>query len=285
VTEKIGEEYLIPLLGVFDKLEDINFNVLPNQFVIKCNHAREKIIIVKDKSKLNLIDTKKKLNKWMNINNGFDIGQELHYRDFRPKIIIEKFMDDGTGDSKDYKFFCFNGNPEFLRLNRYMHIDQKGYLYDLNRKRFIYKVTSNYSELPLKTKPKNLKKMIELASILSEGFAYARVDFYIINEKIFFSRMTFTSESGAEEYIPKSFDKRLASLIKLPKLAYDMDTGDYHYLQAQNKTKVYSFLPYYLFLFILFFRFFSIYARKILYPFNEISIVLFFSKPKKISNK
>ena len=127
--------------------------------------------------------------------------------------------------------------------------------------------------------------MIELASILSEGFVYARIDFYIINEKIFFGRMKFTSESGAEEYISKSFDKRLASLIKLPKLAYDIDTGEYHFLQVQNKTKVYSFLPYYLFLFILFFRFFSIYARKILYPFNEISIVLFFSKPKKISNK
>ena len=256
VNEKIGEEYLIPLLGVFDKLKDINFGILPNQFVIKYNRARENNIIVKNKSKLNLINIKKKLNKWMNINNGFEIGLELHYRDFRPKIIIEKYMDNDTGDSKEYKFICFNGNPKFLMDDSYKHPEQKGYLYDLNRKRFIYKVNPNYSSFPSKTKPKYFKKMIELASILSEGFAYVRVDFYVIKEKIFFSGMKFTSESGAEEYLPKYFDRRLGSLIKLPKLTYDIDTGEYHYFQKQSKIKRYSFLPYFLLLFIFFLKLF-----------------------------
>lgn len=256
VNEKIGKEYLIPLLGVYDKLKDINFGILPNQFVIKCNRARENNIIVKNKSKLNLNNIKKKLNKWMNINNGFEIGLELHYRDFRPKIIIEKYMDNDTGDSKEYKFICFNGNPEFLRVDSYKHTEQKGYLYDLNRKRFIYKVNPNYSSFPSKTKSKHFKKMIELASILSEGFAYVRVDFYVIKEKIFFSGMKFTSESGAEEYISKYLDRRLGSLIKLPKLTYDIDTGEYHYFQKQNKIKRYSFLPYILLLFIFFLKLF-----------------------------
>lgn len=256
VSEKIGEEYLIPLLGVYDKLKDINFDLLPNQFIIKCNHARENSIIVKDKSKLNLIDTKEKLNKWMNANNDFEINLELHYRDFLPKIIIEKYMNDNTVDSKDYKFICFNGHPEFLWIGNDKDTDQKRYLYDLNRNRFIYKVTPNYPAFPSKAKPKNLKKIVKLASILSEGFAYVRVDFYMINEKIYFGGMTFTSDNGEEEYIPKSFLKRLASLIKLPKLIYDIDTGEYHYLQKQSKIKAYSFLPYYLFLFILIFRLF-----------------------------
>lgn len=256
VSEKIGEEYLIPLLGVYDKLKDINFDKLPNQFVIKCNHARENNIIVKDKSKLNLIDTKEKLNKWMNANNDFEIDLELHYRDFLPKIIIEKYMNANNVDSNDYKFICFNGHPKFLWAGSYKDTEQKRYIYDLNRKRFIYKVNPNYPAFTSKSKPKNLKKMVELASILSEGFAYVRVDFYMIKGKIYFVGMTFTADNGTEEFIPKSFVKRLASLIKFPKLIYDVDTGEYHYLQKQSKTKVYSFLPYYLFLFILFFRLF-----------------------------
>ena len=256
VSEKIGEKYLIPLLDVYNKLNDINFDILPNKFVIKSNHAIENNIIVKDKSKLNILDTKKKLNKWMNVNNDFEICLELHYRDFQPKIIIEKYMDDSTGNSKEYRFICFNGNPEFLWVESDKHIKHRRYLYDLKRKKFIYKITPNYTAFPSKVKPIYFKKMVELASILSEGFAYVRVDFYIINEKIYFGGMAFTSESEEEEYMPKSLDRRLASLIKLPKLTYDIDTGEYYYLQKQSNTKFYSFLPYYLFLFILFFRLF-----------------------------
>jgi hypothetical protein len=158
VSEKIGEKYLIPLLDVYNKLNDINFDILPNKFVIKSNHAIENNIIVKDKSKLNILDTKKKLNKWMNVNNDFEICLELHYRDFQPKIIFEKYMDDNTGNSKKYKFICFNGNPEFLWVESDKHIKHRRYLYDLKRKKFIYKITPNYTAFSSKVKPKNLKK-------------------------------------------------------------------------------------------------------------------------------
>ena len=114
IKKKIGEEYLIPLIGVYDKFEDINFKNLPKDFVIKCNHGCGYNIIVKDKFSLNLTIVKSKIDKWMDENYAFKNGLELQYRDIKPKIIIEKYMDDNTGDLRDYKFHCFNGKPKFL---------------------------------------------------------------------------------------------------------------------------------------------------------------------------
>ena len=134
VKEKIGEEYLIPLLGVYDKFEDINFDKLPNQFVIKCNHGCGYNIIVKDKSKLDLVDTKAKLDKWMNENFAFKVGLELHYRDIKPKIIIEKFIENkGTNDLYDYKFWCFDGKVKYIQFLSERNLDGlKMAFYDRN---------------------------------------------------------------------------------------------------------------------------------------------------------
>lgn len=107
VKEKIGEKYLIPLLGVFDKFEDIDFNKLPDKFVLKTNHASSTNVLVKDKMKLNLFETKLKFHRWLSTNYAFKMGFELHYGLIKPKIICEKFM--GNGDLVDYKFFCFQG--------------------------------------------------------------------------------------------------------------------------------------------------------------------------------
>ena len=113
VAEKIGEEYLIPLLGVYNEFEEINFDELPNQFVIKCNHGSAYNIIVKDKAFLNYTDAKSKIDKWMNENYAFR-GLELQYKNIAPKVIVEKYMDDGSGDLKDYKITCFNGRPYLI---------------------------------------------------------------------------------------------------------------------------------------------------------------------------
>ena len=139
VKNKIGKEYLIPLLGVYDKFEEINFGMLPDKFVIKCNHGSGYNIIVKDKSKLNLKDIQTKINNWMNINYPFVYGMELHYRDIEPKIIIEEFMDDGTGDLKDYKITCFNGKPELIWVDSDRFTNHKRNLYDLNWKQLLIK--------------------------------------------------------------------------------------------------------------------------------------------------
>ena len=247
VNEKIGEKYLIPLIGVFDKFEDIDFETLPNKFVIKCNHGSGYNIIVKNKSLLNITFTKSKVEKWMEENYAFINGIELQYRNIKHKIIIEEYIDDGTGDLRDYKFICFNGKPSFLYVDCDKHSYPKRNLYDLNWNQLTYKINSNLSSFfPSLEKPKDFEKMVKLASILSQNFAYVRVGFYFANDKIYFGKMSFTDSKGIEDISPKRFDRILASLIKLPKLAYNVDTGDY-----SEWPKNFSFYPYYFILFSL----------------------------------
>ena len=247
VAEKIGDKYLIPLLGVYDSFEEIDFDKLPNQFVIKCNHGCAYNIIVKDKSKLDLTDVKAKLDKWMSENFAFKNAYELHYRDIPKKIIIEKYMDDGTGDLRDYKFTCFNGKPEFIWIDSDRHTEHKRNLYDLNWNQLNCKVNTKYDTFPSPEKPKCLNEMIQLAKILSSGFNYVRVDFYIINDKIYFGEMTFTSSSGTEDIWPEHFANMLAKKYKLPKLAYNIDTGTYYKLPKTHRLRIkpYLLFPYY----------------------------------------
>ena len=228
IKEKIGEEYLIPLLGVYNKFEEIDFKILPNQFVIKCNHGSGYNIIVKNKSQFNLSKAKSTINKWMGENYAFKFGLELHYRDIEHKIIIEKYMDDNTGDLRDYKINCFNGKPFFLWVDSERHSNHKRNLYDLNWTQLPYKVNTKYSTFQSPKKPKCLNKMIELAFILSKNFAYVRVDFYVINNKIYFGEMTFESTSGTEDISPSNFERKLSSILILPELAYNIDTGEYY---------------------------------------------------------
>ena len=164
----------------------------------------------------------------MNINYAFFGGLELQYRDIKPKIIIEQYLDDKSGDIRDYKITCFNGNPYFIWIDSDRYSNHKRNLYDLNWNLLPFKVNTKYSPFPSPPKPKCLEKLLELASKLSKNFIYVRVDFYIINDKIYFGEMTFTSSSGTEEISPKSFDKKLSSLIILPKVAYNIDSGNYY---------------------------------------------------------
>ena len=247
VKEKIGGEYLIPLLGVYDKFEDINFKKLPNQFVIKCNHGCGYNIIVKDKSQLDLEEVKAKLDKWMNENFAFHVGYELQYRDIEPKIIIEKFIEnEGTNDLYDYKFWCFKGKVKYIQFLSERNLDGlKMAFYDTkwNKQNFVY-------DHPLDTKtiekPDNLDLMISLAENLAKNFNYARVDLYRLNNgKIYFGEMTFTSASGTCGWSDAKINKYLGSLIELPKLAYDIDTGKYYKAPRRSALKTGLLFPYY----------------------------------------
>ena len=240
VKEKIGEKYLIPLLGIYNKFEDINFEKLPNQFVIKCNHGKGYIIIVKNKYQLNLNEAKKKIEKWMNINYAYQSSIELQYRDIKHKIIIEKYIDDNNLHLKDYKISCFSGRPNFIWIDSEKNSVKRRNLYDLNWNQLPYKVNPTYSTFPSPKKPKYLKKILRLASILSNNFAYVRVDFYIIHDKIYFDEMTFTSFNGNENILPYSFDLKLASLIHFPKFVYNIDSGKYY--ELRKYPSLYDFL-------------------------------------------
>ena len=248
VKERIGEQYLIPLLGVYDSFDEIDFEKLPKQFVIKCNHGCGYNIIVRDKSKLDLQEVKEKLNKW--IKDDFSTHSfELHYRDIKRKIIIEKFIEnEGTDDLYDYKFWCFNGKLEYIQFLSERNLDGlKMAFYDKNwiKQKFVY---SHPLDKKTIEKPNNLNLMIDLAEKLSKDFPHARVDFYRLNDgTIYFGEITFTSASGTCEWNDEAINKYFGRLIKLPKQAYNIDTGTYYSLPSNNFLKRYFLLPYYWF--------------------------------------
>ena len=246
VKEKIGGKYLIPLLGVYNTFEEIDFDKLPNQFVIKCNHGCGYNIIVKDKSKLDLLNTKAKLDKWMNENFAFKYGYELHYRDIIPKIIIERFIENkGLDDLYDYKFWCFNGKVKYIQFLSERNLSGlKMAFYDRNwhKQTFVYSHPLDIKEIK---KPDNLEQMIQLAETLSEEFPHVRVDFYRLNDgTIYFGEMTFTSASGVCKWNEEKIDIDFGNMIKLPELAYNLDTGEYYKLPKENKIKAYLLFPY-----------------------------------------
>lgn len=251
VKEKIGEQYIIPLIGVYDNFDEINFDKLPDQFVIKCNHGSGYNIVVKDKSTLDIHEAKLKIEKWMEENFAFKAGCELHYREVPPKIIIEKFIENKkAGDLYDYKFWCFNGKVEYIQFLSERNIGEhslKMAFYDTNwnKQSFVY-------SYPLDTKtiekPDNLDKMIELSEQLSKGFPHVRVDFYRLDDgSIYFGEMTFSSASGSCRWNSKSINVKLGNLIKLPTQAYNIDTGKYYKLPKPGIIKNYILFPYYMY--------------------------------------
>lgn len=214
VKEKIGEEYLIPLLGVWDKVEDIDFDKLPKQFVLKCNHGCGYNIIVTDKSKLDINKTKKQINEWLMEDFAFKCGFEFHYSDIPRKIIAEEYISNGK-DLYDYKIWCFNGKAMYIQFLSERKQNLKMAFYDTNwiKQDFVY--SYEYDEKVIK-KPESLKKLLLLAEKLSEGFLHVRVDFYILNNgDIKFGEMTFTSLSGTCKWNPQRSNKMLGDLIQM----------------------------------------------------------------------
>ncbi|MGX7107172.1 ATP-grasp fold amidoligase family protein [Hutsoniella sourekii] len=212
VSEKIGSEYVIQTLGIYDNFDEIDFKKLPNQFVMKTNNASGTNFVVTDKGKLNINNTKYLFKRWLESDNGLAQSLELHYRKIPPKILIEEYISDGTGELKDFKFLCFDGEPKFCWVDIDRYGNHKRNIYDLewNLQPWNQKNYGN-SEFEIK-KPHNFNEMIRLASILSKGFPHVRVDFYNVEGKIYFGEMTFTNGSGFEPIVPDEYDYKLGEL-------------------------------------------------------------------------
>lgn len=218
VADIIGEEYIIPTLGVWDNVNDIDFDTLPNQFVLKCTHDSGGLVICKDKAELDIENSKNTLNHFLN-RNFYSVHREWPYKDVKHRIIAEKYMEDESGkDLKDYKFFCFNGEPKLLYISEGLsdHSTAKISFADMdyNIAEFKRNDFKPFNELP--KKPINFEKMKELAKVLSKDRAFIRVDFYEINKKIFFGELTFFPCSGYLPFDPEKYDKVLGDWITLP---------------------------------------------------------------------
>lgn len=213
VKELIGDEYIIPTIGIWDKFEDIDFDSLPEQFVLKCTHDSGGLVICKDKSKLDIKEAKRKINHALKRNYYLNT-REWPYKDVKPRIIAEKYMDDGSGQLKDYKFFCFNGEPKSLFIASDRGIDTRFDFYDMdfNHLDFINGYKNSGKKI---SKPQGFEKMAELSRKLSKGLPQARIDFYDINGKIYFGEITFFHWSGLTPFNPEKWDYTFGEWIEL----------------------------------------------------------------------
>ena len=214
VANIIGEEYIIPTLGIYNNFDEINFDELPSQFVVKCTHDSGSTIVCKDKEKFNINDCKRKINKALK-KNFYYISREWPYKNVKPKILIEEYKEDQSGELKDYKVYSFNGKADYVMACFDRFNDGPKFIY-YDKKWNIKKEFSNdglkYGDKINLEKPKNLDKMFEFAEILSKGIDFVRVDFYEVNNKLYFGELTFYPSGGfdntrtieCQKYLDKS---------------------------------------------------------------------------------
>ena len=217
VKSKIGEEYLIPILGVWDNFDQIDFDALPDQFCLKMNHGSGMNSVVKDKAQMNMRKTRKLFKAWER--TPFYAGTlELQYRDIPRKIIAEKYIEEMSGSLMDYKIHCFHGKPVMIQIicdrDFEGHIAKEAY-YDINWNRD-YTSKSSFPALDKEIeKPDNLDSMLAIAERLSEGLKYVRVDLYNLKGRILFGEMTFSPASGMEEWGWKEHGEKFGRMLHL----------------------------------------------------------------------
>ena len=215
ITEKIGSEYLVPYLGVYDKFDDIDFDALPDQFVIKCSHGSGNYTVVKDKSKINKLTLRRKYDIYLRQNPAWVFWEMQGYGYVQRKMIVEQYLGSSL---TDYKFICFNGEPAYLWVD---HDLSSG-----NLRRCIYNMDwelmpfmeGNFSNLRNADygfkRPEQFGELKRIAKILCKDFDHVRVDLYIVDEKIYFGEMTFTSSAGFGIFVPDEWDYKIGELWK-----------------------------------------------------------------------
>lgn len=217
VANIIGEKYIIPTIGVWDKVEDIDFKSLPRQFVLKCTHDSGGVIICKDKNKLSIEDTRKKLKQGLKY-NFYGSLREWPYKNIKPRIIGEKFMQNKEDANLNvYKIFCFSGEPTIIQAIQNDKTDYETIDYfDTNWN--VLNLRQNFPNSQKKlSKPKKLLEMLFLSRKLSKNLPFIRIDFYEVNGFVYFSEFTFYSDGGMENFYPEEWDKILGDKIILPK--------------------------------------------------------------------
>ncbi len=218
VTDKIGEQYIIPTLGVWERFEDIDVDALPERFVLKCTHDSGGLVIVKDKSQFDKNAAKEKINDSLK-RNYYWSSREWPYKNVKPRIIAEPYMEDTkTGELRDYKFFCFDGEVKamFIATERQKAGEEVKFDYfdaDFNHLPFVQE-HENAAVTP--EKPVCFDEMKRLASALSKGIPEVRVDFYEVDARVYFGEMTFYHFGGFMPFKPEEWDYTFGSWITLP---------------------------------------------------------------------
>lgn len=215
IADRIGEDYIVPTLGVWERFEDIDFDSLPDRFVLKCNHDNGSVVVCKDKSQFDIHAAKEKLNRCMR-RDFYAQTREWPYKNVSRRIIAETYLDDGSGDLKDYKFLCFDGVPRVMYVvgNRSVGLTTDYYDMDFH---FLPIVSRDGGPSGIsREKPALFEEMKRIASILSAGFPHLRVDFYCVRDHLYCGELTFFVSSGYDDLFSLEWDRKFGDWLTLP---------------------------------------------------------------------
>jgi len=217
VTEKIGEQYLIPLYGKWSNAEEIPVDLLPEKFVLKCTHDCGSVVICKDKAAMDWPAILESLKKGLKDKSCYWDGREWPYRYVNPNIVAEMLLGEEDSDLFDYKFFCFDGKVKCYKVDFDRFTEHKANYFDLDKKLLPFgeeKVPPDWNKkLEM---PENIDEMIHLAEVLAEGIPFVRVDLYNVHGKIYFGEMTLFPACGFERILPQEWEYTLGEWLQLP---------------------------------------------------------------------
>ena len=213
IARTIGDQYLTRLLHVFDTAVEIDWDTLPHRFVLKCTHGSGFNIICRDKAAFDARTSRKKLTKWLG-QHWYSYGREWPYKNIRPRIVCEEFISDNGNTPDDYKVLCFNGKARLIVVieDRYGQHTEDFYDTDWNR-RILSQGRKAASHV--KAKPLQLDEMIRLSELLATGIRHVRVDWFIVNQRLYFGEMTFYDGSGFVPFSNEMDDRLLGSWLDL----------------------------------------------------------------------
>lgn len=214
IAEKIGEKYVVPLLNSWDRFDDIDFDSLPDKFVLKCNHDSGSAIICRDKTKLDKENARKILEKSLRTDY-FILKREWPYKNIKRKIIAEAYLEDEPGANLfDYKFFCLNGIPRIMYIIEGASDNPTEAFFDMDQNYLDLEMEDPRPEIPPKL-PDSFDEMKRLAAKLSEGVPFLRVDFFCVKGRLYVGELTFFHESGFGEIKPKEWDMKLGDMLDI----------------------------------------------------------------------
>lgn len=217
IAERLGSDYIIPNLGVWNSVDEIDFSRLPERFVLKCTHDSGSRVICTDKTRLDINKTKASLDEWLR-KDYYKLNREWMYGKVKHRIIAEKYIENDGGYLNDFRFYCFNGNPRFFSID--FHLDGKNHMnfYDEKLEILPFGSAEEISVFDAKVRiPENIGEMFSIARKLSAGHPFIRVDMYNIGGRIYFSELTFFTHGGFFILYPdQSWDRRLGDYLDLP---------------------------------------------------------------------
>ena len=217
IAERVGWEYVVPALGVWDHFDEIDFDSLPNQFVLKCTHDSGGLVVVQDKAQMDRQAAWKKIEKSLK-RNYYAIHREYPYKNIAPRILAEPYLQEqGMEELKDYKFFCFQGEPKvmFIAVERSKIPEIDFFDMDFSHLPFWEEGERN-AQIPPE-KPEYFDRMKELSTVLSQDTPFLRVDFYEVNGRLYVGELTFYHGGGFSPILPRQWDDILGDWICLPK--------------------------------------------------------------------